>query len=138
MNLGELITTLEALPPDMVAKHGLGPPQSYRGYYEDIAFPPEEEVTVAAMLARARAALETTFTGYKGGEYRMNTETRCWLARWGDCSGQTIAPTVIGIAVQAECEACAQVVLAADKYPMESEGQIHVSDAVEAIRARRP
>ena len=84
MMLGELIARLEREKQDAVLPLGFGAPMSYRGYYEDVAFGPRENVTVASMLAHARSAVGTTFEGYKGGDFMMTERTRCWIAHYGD------------------------------------------------------
>ena len=63
---------------------------SYRGYYIDCAFSPVENVTVAQMLAGAKRALGTTYTGWGGGQFETDEWTVCWLAEQGDDSGQSI------------------------------------------------
>ena len=84
-----LIERLEAADPEHVVRWGFSAPSSYRGYYEDVAFAPAENVTVGHMLEHARAALGQTFTGYKGGEYLCRQYTDCWIAQYGTtASGQ--------------------------------------------------
>lgn len=95
MTLGELIKALEAADPELVVPHGFGDPDSYRGYYEDLAFAPRENVTVRQMLDDARRAVGVTFHGWKGGEYTMSEHTDCWLAERGD-TGETIGPVLLG------------------------------------------
>ena len=87
MNLKELIERLEAVNPDHICKEGFGKPHSYRGYYEQIAFDPASNVDVASMLAHARSADGATFTGYKGGEYKMNPWTTVNIAPYGHYGG---------------------------------------------------
>jgi hypothetical protein len=83
MTLGKLIALLETLPPERVVR-GLGEPDSYRGYYSDLAFEPEDhEVSVAALLAKCRECMGEVFHGYKGGEYVMGAKTPLWVAPWG-------------------------------------------------------
>ncbi|MFC9490722.1 hypothetical protein ACFTZM_32240, partial [Streptomyces hydrogenans] len=65
MPLGELITALEAADPDLVLPDGFTHPHSYRGYYHELAFEPAHNATVGEMLADARSALGTTYTGWK-------------------------------------------------------------------------
>src|SRR5690606_36368854 len=81
--LGEVIAHLVALPSTQTVERGFTHPHSYRGYYEDLAFEPCCEVTVAHMLETARKALDQTFEGYKGGDYVMTEDTPCWLAEYG-------------------------------------------------------
>ncbi len=94
MTLIDLIQTLEQYPPDKVVPHGFGRPHSYRGYYDQLAFEPMQNVTVGAMLADAKSALGQTFQGYKGGDYEMGEWTEVWLAHYGQC-GEGIGPTLL-------------------------------------------
>lgn len=93
--LGELIEFLEQLPPDHIVEYGFGSPSSYRGYYEDVAFSPVESTTIGDMLDHAKSALGKTFTGYKGGSYKMTEYTDCWIAEYGTSEGDKIGPTLM-------------------------------------------
>lgn len=75
-------------------------PHSYRGYYSDLAFQPQsnavvtaagafQHLTVEAVLILARGSLGHTFTGYKGGDFKMQLDTPLWVARYG-CTGHRI------------------------------------------------
>lgn len=99
MTLNELIMELEALPQSTVVPNGFCAPQSYRGFYEQLAFEPQPNVTVAAMLSSAREAVGTTYCGYKGGDYTMNDWTDVWLAEYG-CSGQSITPGFVSSQIE--------------------------------------
>ena len=94
MTLGELIQFLEVRDPERIVPIGFASPHSYRGFYEDLAFEPAKNVTVGSMLACARDALGRTFTGYKGGEFKMNEYTDIWLANYGD-TGESIGPILL-------------------------------------------
>lgn len=94
MMLQELIDTLKKYPEDQIVPLGFDSAHSYRGYYEQLAFEPEKNTTVGAMLREAEFALGTTFQGWKGGDYRMNEYTSVWLAVEGDC-GEEIGPTLL-------------------------------------------
>jgi hypothetical protein len=94
VNLSELIKTLEAADPGRVVPLGFGHPHSYRGYYDELAFEPREDVTVAQMLSDARSALDATYDGWKGGEFTMSEYTYCWLAVEG-CTGEGIGPVLL-------------------------------------------
>lgn len=63
----------------------IGRPNSYRGYYADCAF---EEISETMrgkdIVEMCDFISDTTFTGYKGGEFRYGPETPLWLAYWGD------------------------------------------------------
>lgn len=94
MTLGELIDRLRKEPPGKILPLGLGRPHSYRGYYQDLAFQPAENVAVGSMLALAEQQVGATHEGYKGGDYEMGTWTDCWLAKYGEC-GETIGPVLL-------------------------------------------
>lgn len=89
MTLGKLIKWLEEQPQDAVIRHGFNNPHSFRGYYDELAFEPAENVTISSMLADARYALGRTFEGYKGGDYEMDEYTDCWISQWGTSYGAT-------------------------------------------------
>lgn len=94
MTLGELIETLSKEDPELVLPRGFARPHSYRGYYEQLAFEPDEHVAVGDMLKSAREALGAVYDGYKGGHYTMTEDTQCWLAEYG-CTGEELsAPTL--------------------------------------------
>jgi len=116
VNLGTLIATLESIPPDTVAANGFANPHSYRGYYDQLAFEPVPNLTVATMLAEARKAMGATYQGWKGGDYTMGAGTTVWLADEGS-TGVPITETDLrliadpGPTVTAEVEAEARRVL---------------------------
>ena len=99
MTLGTLIEILTNEPPDKVCPLGFRRPHSYRGYYEDLAFEPAENVTVAEMLSEARLALGAIFTGYKGGEFKMEGWTAVWLANYGQ-TGETLGPRFLKLLLE--------------------------------------
>ena len=88
MTLGDLIERLEQEDQNKVLKLGFNFPHSYRGYYDQLAFEPVENVTVSEMLDAARSCVERTFSGYKGGDYTMTLWTDCWLANYGSCGDE--------------------------------------------------
>lgn len=97
--LGDIIATLEQFPREQVVPlgWGRGSAHSYRGFYEDLAFSPRRNVTVGEMLDEARSAVGKTFSGWKGGEYEMDTFVSCWLALSGDSSGDGIGPAMLAL-----------------------------------------
>lgn len=101
MRLGELISLLERMPQDMVVASGFGSPHSYRGFYEQLAFEPEKNVTVASMLAHAKSALGRTFQGYKGGDFVMYENALCHVVQYGCCSfdGDPDPGALLGLAL---------------------------------------
>ena len=118
LTLGELIERLRAEPNQAKrVRVGLAEPHSYRGYYDQLAFEPTPNVTVAEMLAAAESALGATFQGYKGGDYVMREYTDTWIAHWGESGGETVGallldrmladvvgPLVIGVGVVPDAE----------------------------------
>lgn len=99
MELGRLIEVLEAQPQDKKTKYGFHKPHSYRGYYEQLAFEPKAgETTVAEMLAAAKSALGKTFTGWKGGAYKMTSDTKCWISFEGESTNDNGQITEMGLA----------------------------------------
>lgn len=101
LTLGELIERLEAEDPAKVVRQGFANPDSYRGYYHDLAFEPAWNVSVADMLADARSALGATFQGWKGGDFTMGEYTDCWLAVRGD-TGETLGAVLLDFMLATE------------------------------------
>jgi len=94
MTLQDLIDRLEDENPDQVVSVGFGNPHSYRGYYNELAFEPQKDVTVAEMLEAAREARGSTYTGWKGGDFEMGKNTPVWLAERGR-TGEKIGPILL-------------------------------------------
>jgi hypothetical protein len=63
---------------------------SYRGYYSELALGFEDpserhgEPNVPELLAMLKKAVGATYTGWKGGEYTMDTNTAIFVANSGD------------------------------------------------------
>lgn len=93
MTLGELIERLEATPGDFVFTNGFGRAISWRGSYDELAFEPASNVSAKEMLTEAKSAVKRTFSGYKGGEYRMDLHTPVHIARYGEYGGDEDALT---------------------------------------------
>ena len=67
---------------------------SYRGYYADLAISSRDEPTTCGELLEAlKASQGQTFTGYKGGDYRMGNDTPLWHSDYGTASGVAIMGT---------------------------------------------
>lgn len=94
MYLPELIEELKKHDKDKVIKKGFSSPHSWRGDYSELAFEPEENTTVGAMLKCAEDSLGKTFTGYKGGEFKMGEYTEVYLAEYSTC-GEELGPTLL-------------------------------------------
>ena len=80
MKLGKLIEVLQTLSPERVLEQGLRNPHSYRGYYDQLAFEPTQNITVAQMLEEAKSADGEAYMGYKGGAFEMNEDTDVYIA----------------------------------------------------------
>jgi len=90
LTLGQAITALESLKdpnaPVVFDWHGFypGAPNSYRGYYADLALDWGEDPIVVDILLRSLVgSLGQEFGGYKGGSFLMGADTPLWAARYG-------------------------------------------------------
>jgi hypothetical protein len=97
LTLGKLVEKLRDFDPgmhviyDMAEQLSPSSPQSYRGYYSDLSFPPSgKPITVKELLAESEAAIGATFEGYKGGDFVMHERTPLWASGYGDASGIAI------------------------------------------------
>ena len=101
LTLGALIDQLKTMGNTPIT--GLGELMSYRGYYSDLAFEPvEQAVPASALLADCKDAMGQEFTGYKGGEYVMGTNTPLWVAPFGCCGKKLMEVTSDGQLVLAD------------------------------------
>lgn len=67
---------------------------SYRGYYDHLAFDFSlggQPKTVKKFLEECREADGDHFTGYKGGDFRMDRKTPVWVSQHGDNSHWGVA-----------------------------------------------
>ena len=94
MTLRELIAALAAADQNIVVENGFSEPHSYRGIYADLAFEPTPNTRVSEMLAAARSAVDSTFTGWKGGEFVMHDLVDVYLANIGDCGEELTKRTL--------------------------------------------
>lgn len=97
MRLGDIIDALAACKPSSDVEFdfgGLHPTgvDSYRGYYSDLALGYGENggLNAGDLLKELRHADGAVFTGYKGGDYRMDRNTPMWVANWGRCHGVAV------------------------------------------------
>jgi hypothetical protein len=105
MTLGDVIKTLEAMPGEATIEI-LGELDSYRGYYDDLAFEPTpERRTVLAVLKECRAAMGKVFGGYKGGDYQMGEMTPIWVAEYGNTGMKLISINPDGTVLTASDDA---------------------------------
>lgn len=97
LTLGDLVDALAKADPsmpviyDMMEQAAPSAPQSYRGYYCDLSFPPSPApITVNELLTEAKDALGSTFEGYKGGDFEMHSGTPLWASPYGSANGIAI------------------------------------------------
>lgn len=83
LTLGEAITRLEQEDPDLEVTEGFTRPHSNRGDYCDLGVEPCGPMKVGELLEVLRGAVDKTFTGYKGGEFRMTEDTLVHLSKYG-------------------------------------------------------
>ena len=96
MTLQDLIHALEAMPAGAQVAN-LNTPDSYRGYYADLAFSRGAGMRPAfELLADCKAALGAEFEGYKGGEFVMGKTTPLWVAEYGVIGQKLISLGVEG------------------------------------------
>jgi hypothetical protein len=85
MTLGELIKFLDSCKDkSTILRRGFWHPHSYRGYYDELAFEPRNEVSIDSMLTSACSAVGETYTGWKGGQFTMTHHTPVYLAYEGN------------------------------------------------------
>lgn len=103
MSLGELIDFLnDVVPADMPVvldyntKLSAAAPHSYRGYYSDLAIEPTENVVTARVLQQELTdILDTELTGYKGGEFLMDSTVPVWVSGYGSASGRAVMSAAV-------------------------------------------
>lgn len=94
ITLGELVQQLAQEPQDRVLRNGFHNPHSYRGDYCHVAFEPRLDVKIGDMLRDASSAIGETYEGWKGGLYKMDTDTGVYLAYTGSC-GEELGHTLL-------------------------------------------
>ena len=87
LTLEQVISILKEYDKDSIVVDGFGEGDSYRGYYERVAFNPEKYVSIGSILKHAEKAVGTTYEGYKGGDFRMHKGSLCHVNSYGICSG---------------------------------------------------
>jgi hypothetical protein len=100
MCLGDLISAFEAVEDkETFVQFDFGGFQpndvdSYRGYYCDLALSyddrEDEAMDAGELLDVLKKADGQVFTGYKGGDYRMDRSTPVWVANYGRSHGVAI------------------------------------------------
>ena len=72
---------------------------SYRGFYNDLAIEYVEvypQPTVREFMRWMEEAVGTTFQGYKGGDFKMYSNSRVWVANYGQVTDTVIIGIVAG------------------------------------------
>jgi hypothetical protein len=63
---------------------------SYRGYYSELAIgfasPDEAEPNASTFLSMLKGAVGSTYTGWKGGDYKMDENTAIFVANRGNAT----------------------------------------------------
>jgi hypothetical protein len=105
MSVGELCDALATRPAHQEVcfdRFHLRPDciDSYRGYYDHLAlgWAADGSMRVDVLRALLLSAVQPgrTFTGWKGGTYRMTLYTPVWADNRGDCSSVQIVAVVDG------------------------------------------
>ena len=107
MTLGRLIEILEDSPAEALVviwdkktfaghtKEYPGDEDSYRGYYEDLAFERSDTpITVKEFLRVCERAMGREYEGYKGGDFIMHQNTPLWSSCYRCASGDGIIDAV--------------------------------------------
>lgn len=76
MNMGTLKQLFDQLDDGMfVFKNAFETPHAYRGYYEEVAFAPTQNVSLYQVKESIEKAMSDIFVGWKGGEYTYDVDT---------------------------------------------------------------
>lgn len=95
-SLGSVIEELESLVlTHSTATIGFREAFSYRGYYDELGFRISRDVPLYEMLEIAHNQNGAVHTGYKGGEYRMDLSTGCWLVQSYELTGISLCPLML-------------------------------------------
>lgn len=94
LTLGDLVSKLKEVDASMPVIYDFmepsspSAPESYRGYYCDLSFPPSDAaISAGELLIDASDAIGSTFEGYKGGDFTMHSGTPLWASAYGTSSG---------------------------------------------------
>lgn len=94
MTLGELIKALERYDDKLDCRFDFGRHRpsclgSWRGDYSELSLisaDNEGQITVGEVRKMLKGANGKRYTGWKGGEFKMNLKTRLWTDQDGDCT----------------------------------------------------
>ena len=71
--------------------NSIGYPHSFKGIHSDMAFEPSAEKMFRNNLLRiCQGAVNSSYAGYKGGEFTMTRKTPLWVSEYGEDSGIAI------------------------------------------------
>ncbi len=70
-------------------------PESYRGYYDHLAFGYKNDrgndfPKFIEFLKWSEESVGKVYEGYKGGKFLMGHDTPVWVSNWGECSDTVI------------------------------------------------
>jgi hypothetical protein len=84
-------------------KYGFNNPHSYRGYYDELAFEViRKETPIANILDDVKSAVDTTYEGWKGGEFKMGKDTPIWLVEGMGRTGTQISTFMLALLLNDE------------------------------------
>ena len=101
LHLGHLRDNLDMAPDEAIVcwdTEGFpGEPNSYRGYYDHLAFEPGAERITVGDFKRVidERVMGKTFIGYKGGDYVMDHSVPVWCAEYGRANGRLLCGTKV-------------------------------------------
>ena len=107
LTLGEIIEKCEAIAAKGYKTHDGGEPSvcfdfeyfkpshldSWRGSYDELALcfvDRGDQVPLSGFIHMLKDANGKVFTGYKGGDYTMSTQTPVWVANYGNAGNTAI------------------------------------------------
>lgn len=85
----ETFPRCQSLRYDFLNYYPTGIAYSYRGYYEDLALGYSDKYTdIAVWVLRTKLidSIGKLYIGYKGGEYKMDENTKLWVANCGEAT----------------------------------------------------
>ena len=79
LTIGTILVRLSKEPPTKILKQGWDWECSYRGDYYQLGLHIVQNVSIQTMMDVLKRAIGHEYCGYKGGMYRMESNTECYL-----------------------------------------------------------
>jgi hypothetical protein len=100
MTIIQLKNFLNRFSDDKICLYGFSSPHSYRGYYDQAAVVPTQNVTIAEMKSTLDKLLTDTFEGWKGGEYKYDEDTEIHFSHIGSSEdlGEEMIAIILSVA----------------------------------------